>query len=68
MIDDNAFANQANVKSLELGAVPPRLSAQAFISNLGSRSPKVIVPANAVSAYGAVGTKWQGIFTIEAKQ
>lgn len=68
MIDDNAFANQTNVKSLELGAVPPTLSAQAFISNLVSKSPKVIVPANAVSAYGAVGTKWQGIFTIEAKQ
>ena len=68
MIDDNAFANQTNVKSLELGAIPPTLSPQAFISNLGSRSPKVIVPANAVSAYGTVGTKWQGIFTIEAKQ
>lgn len=68
MIDDNAFANQTNVKSLELGAVPPTLSPQAFISNLGSNSPKVIVPANAVSAYGEVGTKWKGIFTIEAKQ
>lgn len=68
MIDDNAFANQANVKSLELGAVPPTLSAQAFISNLGSRSPKVIVPANAVSAYGEVGKLWKNIFTIEAKQ
>ena len=68
MIDDNAFANQANVKSLELGAVPPTVSAQAFISNLGSKSPKVIVPANAVSAYGEVGKLWKNIFTIEAKQ
>lgn len=68
MIDDNAFANQTNVKSLELGAVPPTLSAQAFISNLGSKSPKVIVPANAVSAYGEVGKLWKNIFTIEAKQ
>ena len=68
MIDDNAFANQTNVKSLELGAVPPTLSPQAFISNLVSSSPKVIVPANAVSAYGEVGTKWKGIFTIETKQ
>ena len=67
-IEDQAFANQTNIKSIEFGTVPPTLSAQAFISNLGSRSPKVIVPANAVSAYGAVGTKWQGIFTIEAKQ
>ena len=68
MIDDNAFANQTNVKSLELGAVPPTLSPQAFISNLVSRSPKVIVPANAVSAYGEVGKLWKNIFTIEAKQ
>lgn len=68
MIDDNAFANQTNVKSLELGAVPPTLSAQAFISNLVSKSPKVIVPANAVSAYGEVGKLWKNIFTIEAKQ
>lgn len=68
MIDDNAFANQINVKSLELGAVPPTLSAQAFISNLVSKSPKVIVPANAVSAYGEVGKLWKNIFTIEAKQ
>ncbi len=67
-IEDQAFANQTNVKSLELGAVPPTLSPQAFISNLVSNSPKVIVPANAVSAYGEVGTKWKGIFTIEAKQ
>lgn len=67
-IEDQAFANQTNIKSIEFGTVPPTLSPQAFISNLGSNSPKVIVPANAVSAYGEVGTKWKGIFTIEAKQ
>ena len=67
-LKDNAFGYQPNIKSLELGAVPPTLSAQAFISNLVSKSPKVIVPANAVSAYGEVGKLWKNIFTIEAKQ
>lgn len=68
-IKDNAFGNQPNIESLELGSVPPtKVSAQAFADVLKSKSPKVIVPANAVSAYGTVGTKWHGIFTIEAKQ
>ena len=68
-IDDNAFGYQPNIESLELGSVPPtKVSAQAFADALKSKNPKLIVPANAVSAYGTVGTKWQGIFTIEAKQ
>ena len=65
---DNAFGYQPNIKSLELGAVPPRVSAQAFSNELKSKNPKLIVPANAVSVYGTVGTKWQGIFVVEAKQ
>ena len=67
-LKDNAFGYQPNIKSLELGAVPPQVSAQAFSNDLKSKNPKLIVPANAVSAYGTVGTKWKGIFTIEAKQ
>lgn len=68
-IDDNAFGYQPNIESLELGSVPPtKVSAQAFADALKSKNPKLIVPANAVSAYGTVGTKWKGIFTIEAKQ
>lgn len=67
-IKDNAFGNQPNIESLELGNVPPtKVSAQAFADALKSRNPKLIVPANAVTAYNGAG-KWQGIFTVEAKQ
>ena len=67
-IDDNAFGYQPNIESLELGSVPPKkVSAQAFADALKSKNPKLIVPANAVTAYNGAG-KWQGIFTVEAKQ
>lgn len=67
-IKDNAFGNQPNIESLELGSVPPtKVSAQAFVDALKSKNPKLIVPANAVTAYNGAG-KWQGIFTVEAKQ
>ena len=67
-LKDNAFGYQPNIKSVEFGSVPPTLSSQAFSNEMKSKNPKLIVPANAVSAYGTVGTKWKGIFTIEAKQ
>ena len=59
---------QLSIESLELGSVPPKkVSAQAFADALKSKNPKLIVPANAVTAYNGAG-KWQGIFTVEAKQ
>ena len=68
-IDDNALGYQPNIESLELGSVPPvKVSSQAFADALKSKNPKVIVPKDAVSAYGGVGAKWQGIFVVEAKQ
>ena len=68
MIDDNAFANQTNVKSLELGAVPPTLSAQAFVDALIGKKPTLFVPADAVSTYKSSNDKWIKAFTVEAKK
>ena len=68
MIDDNAFANQTNVKSLEFGAVPPTLSAQAFVDALIGKKPTLFVPADAVSTYKSSNDKWIKAFTVEAKK
>lgn len=68
-IDDNAFLTHAKIESIELGTTPPTtVSPQAFDNALKNGSPKLIVPASAVSAYGKIGDKWKGIFVIEAKQ
>lgn len=68
MIDDNAFANQTNVKSLELGAVPPTLSAQAFVDGLKSSNVTLFVPADAVSKYKSSSDNWIKAFKVEPKQ
>ena len=67
-IENNGFDYHTDIKTIELGSVPPKVGPQAFSNDLKSKNPKVIVPKDAVSAYGGVGTKWQGIFVVEAKQ
>ena len=67
-IEDQAFANQTNIKSIEFGAVPPTLSAQAFVDALIGKKPTLFVPADAVSTYKSSNDKWIKAFTVEAKK
>ena len=66
-IDANAFGYHNSIKTIELGATPPKVDPQAFANSING-TPKLIVPASAVSAYGGAGNKWMQFFTIEAKQ
>ena len=68
-IDDNGFGYQVNIKLLELGKTPPTVTPQGFSDDLKSKSPRLVVPADAVEAYGGVGNKWhKDIFVVEAKK
>ena len=67
-IDDQAFANQLNIKSIEFGSALPKLTPQAFDDGLKSRGVTLFVPADAVSAYTNSGEKWFSAFKIKAKQ
>ena len=67
-IEDQAFANQTNIKSIEFGTVPPTLSAQAFVDGLKSSNVTLYVPADAVSTYKSSNDKWIKAFTVEAKK
>ena len=67
-IKDNAFGNQPNIESIEFGAVPPTLSAQAFVDALIGKKPTLFVPADAVSTYKSSNDKWIKAFTVEAKK
>ena len=68
-IDDNGFGYQVNIKLLELGKTPPTVTPQGFSDALKSKNPRLVVPADAVEAYGGVGKKWnKDIFVVEAKQ
>lgn len=66
-IDANAFGYHNSIKTIELGATAPKVDPQAFANSING-TPKLIVPASAVSAYGGAGNKWMKFFTIEAKQ
>ena len=66
-IEANAFGYHNNIKTIELGATAPKVDPQAFANKVNG-TPKLIVPASAVSAYGGAGNKWMTFFTIEAKQ
>lgn len=66
-IEANAFGYHPNVKTIELGSVPPTVDPQAFDNALKTKSPKLLVPSSAVSAYGTAGAKWHNIFVITAK-
>ena len=66
-IDANAFGYHNNIKTIELGATAPKVDPQAFANSING-TPKLIVPASAVSTYGGAGNKWMTFFTIEAKQ
>lgn len=67
-IEDQAFANQTNIKSIEFGAVPPTLSAQAFVDGLKSSNVTLFVPADAVSTYKSSSDNWIKAFKVEAKK
>lgn len=67
-IEDQAFANQTNIKSIEFGTVPPTLSAQAFVDGLKSSNVTLYVPADAVPTYKSSNDKWIKAFTVEAKK
>ena len=67
-IEDQAFANQTNIKSIEFGAVPPTLSPQAFVDGLKSSNVTLFVPADAVSAYTNSSDNWIKAFKVEPKQ
>lgn len=67
-IEDQAFANQTNIKSIEFGAVPPTLSPQAFVDALKSSNVTLFVPADAVSTYKSSNDNWIKAFKVEAKQ
>ncbi len=67
-IDDQAFANQLNIKSIEFGSALPKLTPQAFEDGLKSKNVTLFVPADAVSAYKSSGDKWFNAFKVEAKQ
>ena len=66
-IDANAFGYHNSIKTIELGATAPKVDPQAFANSING-TPKLIVPASAVSAYGGAGNKWMKFFTVEAKQ
>ena len=68
MIDDNAFANQTNIKSIEFGSVIPKITAQAFAEGLKSKKPTLFVPADAVSAYTSSSDNWIKAFKVEPKK
>ncbi len=68
MIDDNAFANQTNIKSIEFGSVIPKITAQAFAEDLKSKQPTLFVPADAVSAYTSSSDNWIRAFKVEPKK
>ena len=67
-IDDQAFANQLNIKSIEFGSALPKLTPQAFEDGLKSKNVTLFVPADAVSAYTSSGDKWFNAFKVEAKK
>ena len=67
-IEDQAFANQTNIKSIEFGAVPPTLSPQAFVDGLKSSNVTLFVPADAVSKYKSSSDNWIKAFKVEPKQ
>lgn len=68
-IDDNGFGYQVNIKLLELGKTPPTVTPQGFSDDLKGKNPRLVVPADAVEAYGGVGNKWhKDIFVVEAKK
>ncbi len=67
-IEDQAFANQLNIKSIEFGSALPKLTPQAFEDGLKSMNVTLFVPADAVSAYKSSGDKWFNAFKVEAKQ